>query len=188
LGAVVKKGAVAIILGLMAPNDVAAEPQVLADWELDSITAAGVLVDVNSIAAALGDFGRANTGAKTFVFDGRTLDLGIGVTIGQSLACCGKDADVEVDSTVLGSGDYVRGTMLSVEHDGTDRRRWAHGTSLGFILAISFEGHSAVTRDAHLAMLEDLRAALDGFRIELPDGPSGSDLSDDRWSHLIGVQ
>jgi hypothetical protein len=165
-GNAVNKGTVAIILALMAPGDAMAEPKVLADWELDSITAAGVLVDVSSIAAALGDFAKAKTDADTFAFDGKTLDLGVGITMGQALACCGEEADVEVGSAVLGIGDIVHGFTHRVEHDG---RSLAHGLSVGFVLAMSFENHSATVRDAHLAMLKELRAALADFHFELPD-------------------
>lgn len=160
------KGAVTIVLGLMTPGSVVAEPKVLADWELDSITAAGVLVDVSSIAAALGDFAKTKTDADTFAFGGKTLDLGIGITIGQALACCGEDADVEVGSAVLGIGDIVHGTTHRVKHDG---RHLAYGLSVGFVVALSFEDHFATARDEHLAMLKELRAALADFHFELPD-------------------
>jgi hypothetical protein len=165
-GNAVNKGTVAIILALMAPGDAMAEPQVLADWELDSITAAGVLVDVSSIAAALGDFAKAKTDANTFAFDGKTLDLGVGITMGQALACCGEEADVEVGSAVLGIGDIVHGVTHAVEHDG---RPLAYGLSLGFVIALSFDRHFALDREEHLAMLQELRAALADFHFELPD-------------------
>jgi hypothetical protein len=152
-------------------ESVVAEPKVLADWELDSITAAGVLVDVSSIAAALGDFANAKTDADTSVFDGKTLDLGVGITMGQVLACCGDDAEVEVGSAAAGIGDIVHGVTHAVEHDG---RPLAYGLSVGFVLAVSFEEHFAkehfaMARDEHLAMLKELRAALADFHFELPD-------------------
>jgi hypothetical protein len=150
----------------MAPGDAMAEPQVLADWELDSITAAGVLVDVSSIAAALGDFAKAKTDADTFAFGGKHLDLGVGITMGQAIACCGKDADVEVGSVVLGIGDIVHGVTHAVEHDGGPL---AYGLSVGFVIAMSFKKHPATVRDEHVAMLKELRAALADFHFELPD-------------------
>jgi hypothetical protein len=156
----------AIILGLTMPSGLAAEPQVLADAELDSITAAGVLVDVSSIAAALGDSGRTKTDANTFAFDGDNLELAIGVTIGQTLACCGEDADVEVGSTALGMGDLVHGLTHRVEHND---RYFAHGVSVGFVFAVSFGRHLAMDREEGLAMLRELRAALADFHFELPD-------------------
>ena len=186
------KGTVAIILALMTPGDAMAEPKILADWQLDSITAAGVLVDVSSIAAALGDFARANTDANTFAFGGKHLDLGVGITMGQAIACCGKDADVEVGSVVLGIGDIVHGVTHTVKHDSS---ALAQGFSMGFVLAISFEEHFAKVRgqqlkvpDEHLLRFEELRTALTAFDIELPDGVRGSHLSSYRWSQMVGAQ
>lgn len=152
------------------PDSVAAEPRVLADWELDSITAAGVLLDVNSIAAALGDFASTRTDANIFTLhsDDLNLDTGVGVTTGQAFACCGEDADVEVGSTAVGMGDYVRGITHTIGQDGSERHRFARGFSLGFVLAISSNSHFANAREEHGAMLEQLRAALSGFRVELP--------------------
>ena len=157
--------AAAVVLG-MATSAVADEPTVLSDQELDSITAAGVLIDVDSVAAALGDFAHTRTDANTLVFSGEDLDLGVGITVGQALACCGEDANVGVGSEVLGIGDIVHGTTHHVKHEG---RRLAYGLSVGFVLAASFENHSATVRDEHLAMLKELRSALVDFHFELPD-------------------
>jgi hypothetical protein len=150
----------------MTTSAVALEPIVLSDFELDAITAAGVLVDVSSMAAALGDVAAVGTDANTFVFDGEHLAVGVGTTIGQALACCGEDANVGVGSEVLGIGDIVHATTHGVKHEG---RRLAYGLSVGFAVALSFENHSATARDAHLAMLEELRAEMANFRVELPD-------------------
>jgi hypothetical protein len=143
-----------------------AEPKVLADWELDSITAAGVLVDVSSIAAALGDFAFTQTDANTLAFVGEHLDVGVGVTMGEALACCGEQAAVEVGSAVLGVGDIVHGAAQRIEHDG---RPWAYGLSVGFVIALSFEDHLVAIRDQRVAMLDELRAVLADFQFELPD-------------------
>jgi hypothetical protein len=158
--------AAAAVVGLATSAGAAGEPTVLSDLELDAVTAAGVLLDVSSIAAALGDFANANTDANTFAFDGKTLDLGVGTTIGQALACCGEDADVEVGSAALGIGDIVHGVTHAVEHDG---RPLAYGLSVGFVIALSFKEHPATVRDERVAMLEELRAALADFHFALPD-------------------
>jgi hypothetical protein len=157
--------AAAVVLG-MTTSAVADEPMVLSDYELDSITAAGVLLDVNSVAAALGDFANTRTDANTLVFNGEDLDLGVGITIGQALACCGEDANVGIGSEVLGIGDIVHGTTHHVRHEG---RRLAYGLAVGLVVAGSFESDSAMARDAHVAMLKELRAALADFHFELPD-------------------
>jgi hypothetical protein len=157
--------AAAVVLGITT-SAVADEPMVLSDSDLDAITAAGILIDVNSLATALGDFAHTRTDANTLVINGEDWDLGVGITIGQALACCGEDADVEVGSEVLGIGDIVHGTTHRVGHDG---RRLAYGLSVGRVLAVSFENPPATVRDAHLAMLKELRAALADFHFELPD-------------------
>jgi hypothetical protein len=156
--------AAAVALG-MTTSAVADERTILSDLELDAITASGVLVDVDSIAAALGDLAHTRTDADTLVIN-EDFDLGVGFTIGQALACCGEDADVEVGSTVLGVGDIVHGTTHHVEHEG---RRLAYGLSVGFVLALSFKNSPATVREEHLAMLNELRAALADFHFELPD-------------------
>jgi hypothetical protein len=149
-----------------------AEPTVLADLQLDSVTAAGVLVDVSSVATSLGDFGDARTGANTFIVGGEYLDLGVGTTMGQALACCGEDVDVEVGSTAVGIGDIAHGVAHGIEHHG---RGLAYGFSFGFVLAVSFEKHQV--------MREKSRAALADLRFAHSDAlPSGA------WSHKIGTE
>jgi hypothetical protein len=150
----------------------ATQPTVLADSELDSVTAAGVLVDAGSFAAALGDFGHTLTDANTFVFGGEHLDLGVGTTTGQAFACCGEDADVEVGSAVLGIGDIVHGVAHGIEHD---RGLLAYGFSWGLVVAVSFE--------KRLAMIEELRLALADLYFAHTDA-----LSSDAGSHMVGAE
>jgi hypothetical protein len=183
--------AAAVVLG-MTTSAVADEPMVLSDFELDAITAAGVLVDVDSFAAALGAFGDARTDANTLAFDGEDFDVGIGITTGQALACCGEGADVEVGSTVLGIGDIVHGVTHTVKNDS---RGFARGFSIGFVFALSFKEHFAKVRgqhvkvrDQHRARFEELRTALTAFDIELPDAAGSSHLSSYRWSQIAGAQ
>jgi hypothetical protein len=152
------KTAAAAAMLLMMPAGVVAQPKVLSNFELDAITAAGILVDVDSFSIAIGDVGRAGTDAKTFAFAGKQLDLGVGVTTGQALACCGENAEVEVGSAVRGIGDIVHGATHGIEHDG---RPLAYGFSVGFVVAVSFE--------KHLAMVEKLRAAPAELRPGLSD-------------------
>jgi hypothetical protein len=157
--------AATVVLGMTTSAD-AAEPMVLSEFELDAITAAGVLVDVSSMAAALGDAAAVGTDANTGVFVGDHLAVGVGTTIGQALACCGSDADVAVGSAVVGIGDIVHGTTHSVEYDG---RLLDVGLSVGLVVALSFGEHFVTLRHEHVAMLEELRAELANFRVELPD-------------------
>jgi hypothetical protein len=137
----VNRAAAALVLGMTTSISVAGEPKVLSDLELETITAAGVLVDVNSIAAAFGDSTRSFTDANTSVTEGKSLDLGIGLTTGQALACCGEDASVQISSAVQGVGDIVqRGTRVLRFDDGiSDDGISVEGLSAGFVVAVSFK-------------------------------------------------
>jgi hypothetical protein len=162
----------AVVMSATRSAGGAAQPMVLADLQLDAVTAAGVLVDVSSIAVALGDSGHALTDANTFVFGGEHLDLGVGTTTGQAFACCGEDADVEVGSAVLGIGDIVHGVAHGIEHN---RGLLAYGFSWGLVVAVSFE--------KRLAMIEELRLALADLYFAHTDA-----LSSDAGSHMVGAE
>jgi hypothetical protein len=155
----VKTAAAALML-LMMPAGVVAEPKVLSSSALDAITAAGILVNVSSVASAAGNLSRTRTDANTSAFAGKQLDLGVGLTKGRAFACCGKNAEAEVSSAVLGVGDIVHGVTHAVEHDG---RPLAYGFSVGFVIAVSFE--------KHLATVEKLSTARADFRPEFSDAP-----------------
>jgi hypothetical protein len=158
--------AAAVVLGITTSDGAADEPTVLSDFELDAVTAAGVLVDVGSFAATLGDLARTRTDAATSVFGGETFDVGLGRTVGVGVACCDEEADVAVGSAVVGSGDIVHGITHSVEHDG---RFFDLGLSVGFVLALSVDKHFATVLDEHVAMLEQWRAALADRHLEFSD-------------------
>jgi hypothetical protein len=146
----VNTAATAVLLVLITPIGLAAEPRVLGDLELDGVTAAGVSVDVDSVAAAFGDRTRILTDAHTVAVPGKWFDLGIGLTLGHGYACCGEAADVEVGSTVLGVGDIVhRGTRAFKRDDGIS----AQGLSTGYVVAVSFN-KSLPPRNLHRAMAQ----------------------------------
>jgi hypothetical protein len=174
----------AVALGMTTSAAVAGEPRVLSDPELATITAAGVLVNVSSVAAALSELGIAVTDANTGVYGGEQMDVGIGITMGQAFACCGENTDVEVGSSALGVGDIVHGAAHGVEHKGS---LFAYGLSVGFVLALSFDEYP-VDRDEHRAMLEELHAALTGFRLVLPDAASGAAISTEALARMVGAQ
>jgi hypothetical protein len=173
-----------VALGMETSAAVGGEPRVLSDPELATITAAGVLVDVSSVAAALGDLGIAVTDANTRVYGGEQMDVGIGITIGQAFACCGENTDVEVGSSAVGVGDIVHGVAHGVEHEG---RLFAYGLSMGFVVALSFDEYP-VDPDQHRAMLEELHAALVGFPLDLPDAAVGSAISSEALARMVGAQ
>jgi hypothetical protein len=124
------------VLGTTTSAALAGEPKVLSDLELESVTAAGVLVDVNSVAAGFGDRIRSLTDSDTFAITGDRYDLGVGLTLGHGYACCGEQADVAVGSEASGVGDIVhRGTRGPSYDDGI----FAQGLSAGYVVALSFK-------------------------------------------------
>lgn len=145
-----------VVVDVTTTNSAAAEPTVLADADLDTVTAAGVLVNVNSVVAALGGRARTLTNADTFAVVGKRFDLGVGLTFGHGYACCGEDADVKVGSAVLGVGEIVReGTRGLKSDDGIS----AQGLAAGYVVALSFH--------EPLLKLGELRPALADVRSKL---------------------
>lgn len=134
-----------LMLGMMTPTVVTAEPQVLADRELDAVTASGVLVDVSSVANAIGDHIAAATSAFTSVRTKGLVEVGVGVSDGYALACCDEQSDVALASTAVGAGDLVYGNTYTVEFRGAIHNvdggvgYFAYGYTAAFLLAISFE-------------------------------------------------
>jgi hypothetical protein len=166
LMAKVNWAAAAVLLGFTTSTPAADEPTVLSDLELDAITAAGVLVDVNSFATARGGLALSRTDSDTFVLGGKTFDLGVGRTMGLAFACCNEEAEVVVGSGVVGLGDIAHSITHSVEHDG---RFLDVALSAGFVLALSVKRHFAAAWPEHVAILEQLRAALADFHLEFSD-------------------
>jgi hypothetical protein len=131
----VNTAAAAVLLVLITPIGLAAEPRLLGDVELDGVTAAGVFVDVASVATVFGDSTRTLTDARTVAVPGKWFDLGVGLTLGHGFACCGEDAEVAVGSTVRGVGDIVHhGTRAFKRDDGSSTQ----GLSTGYVVAVSF--------------------------------------------------
>jgi hypothetical protein len=149
---------------------VTTEPMVLAEVELDSITAAGVVVDVGSFAVAHGDLTFASTDADTIALSREAYDFGLGFTRGFALACCGKKAGLEVGSVAAGSGDIVRGTTHSSGPDDGDGGRWALGHSLGFVLALSFKKNWGGTSGQREAIVGELNATYADLDTQLRAG------------------
>lgn len=147
----------AVLFALIMPSGAAAEPRVLGGAELDTVTASGVFVNVDSSAAALGDHARAFTDARTLTIPGIWFDLGVGLTFGHGLACCAEAADVAVGSTAVGAGDLVhRGARESRSDDGI----LVHGLSAAFVVAVSFKPP---------LLPDNLRPALPAARTPVPD-------------------
>jgi hypothetical protein len=87
---------------------VKAEPLVLTPAQMDDVTAGGVFVDVAAFAGASGDdFARALTDTDTKLVVGPWYQVGQGMAVASSLACCGSDAEA-VAATLAGADENVR--------------------------------------------------------------------------------
>jgi hypothetical protein len=124
----------AATLSAATPAAAKAEPQVLAVTEMDTITAAGALADVDIFAAALGNYATAVTDVGTLVIDSPWVSAGIGWGVGEAVACCGPVSAVDVRASVHGEGDLVRGRATRLERDNGVL---AVGITSGWVLAIS---------------------------------------------------
>jgi hypothetical protein len=162
--ATVKVATATAMLYLLVPVSAAAEPKVLSDFELESVSSAGVVVDVASYAGARGDVTNTHTDADTIVSGNGLMEVGVGLTVGQAIACCReRGASVDVVSVVSGDGDYVY--KIDVARKSDDDDSWIVGYSIGFILAISFPDVATVQQrmlDGALAtMVQGLQQQID---------------------------
>ncbi len=104
----------ALLLGVTASCVAMAEPELLSDAEMDTITAAGVVIAVDAYAAALGTLALTRTEARTLTSAiQKRIEIGIGFAEGQAYACCDEGASVVVGSSAAGSGDVVSGSSFS---------------------------------------------------------------------------
>lgn len=124
----------AMTLSAAIPAAAKAEPQMLTAAEMDGITAAGALVDVDTIAAALGNYASAVTDVRTLLIESPWLSVGIGWGIGEAVACCGPDSSAAVGASADGKGDLVRGRAVQLERDNGVL---AVGLATAWVLAIS---------------------------------------------------
>jgi hypothetical protein len=92
---------------LLMSQAVKAEPQVLTPAQMDDVTAGGV-VDVAAFAGASGDFARAHTDTDTKLVGGPWYEVGSGMAVATSLACCGSDAEAVAATLAVGADGNVR--------------------------------------------------------------------------------
>jgi len=106
---VVKRIAMTLAAGATAlmSQAVKAEPQVLTPAQMDNVTAGGV-VDVAAFAGASGDFARALTDTDTKLVVGPWYEVGQGIAVATSLACCGSDAETVAATSAVGADENVR--------------------------------------------------------------------------------
>jgi hypothetical protein len=116
----VKRIAVAVAAGTTAlmAQAVKAGPQVLTASQMDRVTAGSVYVDVFSLAGAVGDSTRSFTDTNVQVMSSQWFELGFGIAVAKSFACCGPDVQVYAAALGTTAGDEVRTNTHAAEHQG----------------------------------------------------------------------
>lgn len=118
----------------VSPATAAPQPMALTVAELDRVTAAGVSVDIETLAFATGQFGQTETDLVTGVVSRGPLVLGYGFGSGEAVACCGPDAEVRLDTIATGTGSYVfEDTFTAYANNGGVKS----GITNGLVLALS---------------------------------------------------
>jgi hypothetical protein len=135
--------AMALLLGTLSPGAVMAEPRVLSAAEMDGMTAGGLHVEAIAFAQASGDFALAQTRSDAFVRTVNERSLGVGFAEGLAFACCGRESQVAVHSSIGSTGQIVH----SDSHAGTFRGAiadrdnqvsyFAYGYTAAFLVARS---------------------------------------------------
>jgi hypothetical protein len=121
-------------LSAASPAAGKAEPQVLSVAEMDTVTAAGPVVNVNTFAAALGNYANTTTDVRTLVIDLPWGSVALGWGFGQAVACCGPASAVGVGTSLSGEGDVAQGRASEVR---SDNDVLAVAVTTGWVLAIS---------------------------------------------------
>jgi hypothetical protein len=110
--------AMALLLGTLSPAAVMAEPRVLSAAEMDGVTAGGIRVDAIAFAQASGDFAQAQTRSDAFVSTVNERSLGVGFAEGLAFACCGRESEVAVHSSISSTGQIVHSSSHAVTFRG----------------------------------------------------------------------
>jgi hypothetical protein len=126
-----------LVLGVMAPAVVMAEPNALTNLQLDTVTAGTVAIATAAEGIAAGDqFAAAGTGAVAETISDQVGDVELGTGAGASAAhagaCCGGAA--AVGSAAIGVGDTAAGGSQTVLLDTLPH---TIGASASFIGATS---------------------------------------------------
>jgi len=136
----------AVLLAITAPCVARAEPKLLTEAEMEAVTAAGVVVEVEAYASAFGTVALTSTDARALTSRlGDGIEVGAGFAEGRAFACCSNESSVAVGSRAAGSGDVVYGSSFShVFHGaaltaGGAFQRFAFGYSVALRLAASFD-------------------------------------------------
>ena len=165
----------ALLLAITTPCFAIAEPRLLADAEMDAVTAAGVVVEVDAYARALGRLASTRTDAHALTSRlGDGTEVSAGFAEGHAFACCGKGSSVAVGSSAAGGGDVVYGGSFShvfhgaaLTSDGAIQR-FAFGYSAALLLTASSD--RLLSAHALDGALGDLSRKLGGGHTLSGDG------------------
>jgi hypothetical protein len=134
----------ALLLGLTVYDVAMAEPKPLADAEMDSVTAAGVVVEVDAYAWALGAIATARTEARVLTRSTKErVEVAAGFAEGLAYACCGEESSITVGSKAAGGGDVAYGSTFSQVFHGASLtsegkvKRFTFGYSASLVVAAS---------------------------------------------------
>lgn len=177
LGRAIGVATTAILLGMMSPIAVMAEPKTLTESQMDSLTAAGIHIEVRAFASAFGRDAIART--RAFAATGITeerIDVGVGFAEGQAFACCGSESDVAVHSRASSSGDIVRSTTYDFELRGAavtldgEASYFAYGYTAAFLVALSLDDRLGTGQDSVSASRDDVAKLSESIQAPLQDG------------------
>jgi hypothetical protein len=137
--------AVALLLAILSPAAVIAQPRILTASEMDGVTASGIRIEARAFAQASGDHALAHTRSDAMVSTINKREVGIGLAEGLAFACCSRQSDVAVGSSVSTTGEIVLRKTYAVKFRGAiveredNVRHFAYGYVAGFLVAQSAE-------------------------------------------------
>jgi hypothetical protein len=137
--------AMGLLLGILSPAVVTAQPQILTASEMDRVTASGIRIEARAFAQASGDHALAHTRSDALVSTINAGEIGIGFAEGLAFACCSRQSDVAVGSSVSTTGEIVLRKTYAVKFRGAivepedNVRHFAYGYVAGFLVARSAE-------------------------------------------------
>jgi hypothetical protein len=135
--------AMALLLAILSPAAVTAQPRILTASELDEVTASGIRIEALAFAQASGDHALAHTHSDAMVSTINEREVGIGLAEGLAFACCSRRSDVAVGSSVSTTGEIVLRKTYAVKFRGAIANReddisyFSYGYAAEFLVARS---------------------------------------------------
>ena len=179
-GASVIAAAVTLLLGILLPAAAVAKPTVLTASEMDEVTASGIRIEARAFAQASGDHVLAHTRSDALVSTLNAREIGIGLAEGLAFACCSRQSDVAVGSSVSTTGEIVLRKTYVVKFRGAiveredNVRHFTYGYAAEFLVARSAEDGPSpgehVARGAWDHLGGSIKGLIDVNRTQARDG------------------